>query len=169
MLGKFEGLVTLIAALTLGLDLCWIASMGWQDALKVADQPTAECFKSLALIGLEAMLVTSVALLFSSWTRPFLAGMLTFGYFLMGRSIFPLQEHLDAQNGPLTKAGPIRAIAQAFAYLVPDLQTFNVSRELALSIPVPGDYLFASAGYASSFTAVFLVLGITLFSRRDFV
>ena len=170
VLGKFVGLVTLIAALTLGLGLCWIASMGWQDALKVAGQPVVgECFKSLLLIGLEAMLVTSVALLFSSWTRPFLAGMFTFGYFLMGRCIFLLQEHLDAQNGALTKAGPIRAIAEAFTYVVPDLQTFNVSRELALGIPVPGDYLLASAGYATSFTAVFLVLAIYLFSRRDFV
>lgn len=170
VLGKFVGLVTLLAALTLGLGLCWIAFMSWQDALQVASQSiTAECFKSMVLIGLEATIVTAVALLFSSWTRPFLAGMFTFGYFLMGRCIFLVHEHLAAQTGALSKPGLLRSLAQGFTYLVPDLQSFNVSRELALGIPVPVDYVLASAGYAASFTAVFLVIAVVLFSRRDFV
>jgi ABC-type transport system involved in multi-copper enzyme maturation permease subunit len=170
LLGKFVGLVSLLVGLVIGLGLFWLLFLWWHDALEVADQPVfAEVLKCLFLVALEAMLITSLALLFSSWTRPVLSGMFTFGYFLMGRWVHLLQEHLDASMGFLAKAGPVRTIAQAVTYLIPDLQTFNTSRELALGIKVHGGYLLASAGYACSFTVVFLVIGIALFQRRDFV
>ena len=109
------------------------------------------------MIG-EAMIVLGVALLFSSWTRPFLAGVFTFGYFVMGRNMYLLREYLDAAKGPLAEPGPLRNIANGFTYIVPDLDVFNVSGEIALGIDVHGGYVLASTGYAVAFTAVFLAL-----------
>jgi Cu-processing system permease protein len=170
LLGKFVGLMSLLVGLTVTLGLFWLFFLWWHDALQVAEQSiVAEVFKCLLLIVLEAMVITSLALLFSSWTRPFLSGMFTFGYFLMGRWVHLIQEHLNASTGALSEPGPMRSVAQLVTYLVPDLQVFNTSRELALGIKVHSGYLLASAGYACSFTAVFLVIGIWLFQRRDFV
>ena len=170
VLGKFWGLCTLLFWLVLGLGLCWLAFLAWAGAAEVSGQSlTLPIAKALVLIVVEAGLITAVALLFSSWTRPFLSGMFTFGYFLMGRWIFLLDEHLRAQMGALSKPGPLRTIATAFTYVVPDLQSFNVSKELALGIHVPWSYVGVASAYALSFTVVFLALAVLLFSRRDFV
>ncbi|MFT7622573.1 MAG: ABC-type transport system involved in multi-copper enzyme maturation permease subunit [Myxococcota bacterium] len=170
VLGKFVGLSTLLAGLVLFLGLGWHLAISWHGALEVAGRSIVpDLYKSLVLIWLEAVTITGVALLFSGWTRPFLSGVFTFGYFLMGRLVYMLNEHLSASKGVLAEPGALRDLVMGVTYLVPDLQIFNVSRELALGIDVPGAYLLAATGYAASFTAVFLVLGIALFSRRDFI
>ena len=170
VLGKFLGLLTLLIGLIAFLGLCWIVTMWSHDALEVAGEPIMdEVIASLSLMAMEAMLVVAVALLFSSWTRPFLSGMFTFGYWLLGRVIFILHEHLASRKGIIAEEGPIRDLVKFVVRVVPDLQTFNVSRELALGVPVHGDYLLAALTYSASFTAVFLAIAIYLFSRRDFV
>ena len=170
VLGKFLGLITLLAGLTAFLGAAWLFFLWWFDALQVAGHPISGIvLRSCLLMWFEASLITALALLFSGWTRPFLAGMFTFGYFLMGRFVFLIHEHLAATKGALAEPGPMRTLAKVVTYLVPDLQTFNISRELSLGIDVPWGFVFASFGYALSFTAVFLVVGIALFARRDFV
>ena len=170
VLGKFLGLVSLLAGMILFLGAAWIGTMWALDALVVAGRSMVwSAIGSLWLILLEAALITSLALLFSSWTRPFLSGAFTFGYFLMGRSVFLIQEQLGAKTGILVEEGPLRDMALVTTWVVPDLQTFNASRELALGIDIHAGYLWATTGYALSFIAVFLVIGIVLFARRDFV
>jgi Cu-processing system permease protein len=170
ILGKFLGLVTLIIGLIAFLGLCWMGVMSFLDALEVAGQPvTHNVLASLVLMAEEAILVTGLALLFSSWTRPFLSGLFTFGYWLMGRTVFLLHEHLAAKNGALSEDGPLRSLVEVIVLVIPDLQVFNVSRELALGIDVNWSYVMASGGYSLGFTAIFLAIAVVLFSRRDFV
>jgi len=170
VLGKFLGLTTLLFGLIVFLGASWMAVMWLLGALDVAGVPiTHNVFASLVLIGEEAVLVTSVALLFSSWTSPFLSGLFTFGYWLMGRSVFLLHEHLAAKKGALSEPGPLRDLVEVVVKLVPDLQTFNVSREVALGIDVHAGYVMAAGGYSLAFSAVFLAFAVMLFSRRDFV
>ncbi|MBT9559040.1 MAG: ABC transporter permease subunit [Myxococcales bacterium] len=170
VLGKFLGLLTLIIGLVVFLGGAWVLMLAMQDALVVAGVSVLpQLMKALVLVILEAMLMTSVALLFSAWTRPFLSGLFTIGYFVMGRTIFLLHEHLSGRKGALAEPGPLRDLAQGVTKIIPDLSAFNVSQEVVLGIHVPVDYVGASAIYALSFTAVFLVCAIVLFARRDFV
>ena len=170
VVGKFLGLVELIAGLIAFLGICWAASLWWHEATEVAGAPIlAEIAKACILILLEATLITALALMFSSWTRPFLSGMFTFGYFLMGRWVFLLEEHLAASSGALAEPGLARNMVRGVTYVVPDLQIFNTSTELSLGIPVHMGYIGAAAGYALAFSTVFLVVGAILLSRRDFV
>jgi ABC-type transport system involved in multi-copper enzyme maturation permease subunit len=176
VLGKFFGLAIILVMLTAFLGLCWLALIWIMDAgfdieaATVHGEPIiAQCLISLCLMTMEALLITAVAIMFSSWTRPFLSGMFTFGYFLMGRWVFLIVEHLQAKKGALSEPGVLRFFGQLYTYVVPDLQLFNVSRELALGIEVPAGYALASLGYAAAFSTVFLMIAIFLFSRRDFV
>lgn len=170
VLGKFLGLFQLIVLLIAFLGGTWIFMLFLQDALTIAGRSVIyEIGKALVLASVEAMLLISVALFFSAWTRPFLSGMFTVGYFLMGRTIFLVHENLGGRKGPLAEPGPIRDLARAATYVIPDLQTFNISKELVLGIPVHGGYLWAATAYGLAFTSIFLVLAIVLFSRRDFV
>jgi len=170
VLGKFVGLITLISCVIAVLGSFWLLLMWHLDALEVNGQSIVNnAWMSMILMALEAMVVTSIALMFTSWTRPLLSGIFTLGYFLMGRWIFLIQEHIDSGAGVLAEPGPLRTFAQVMTYIVPDLQTFNMSREIALGIDIHAGYVGASGMYALSFTAVFLLFGIWLFSRRDFV
>ena len=154
--------------LVIGLGIPWIATLWYFDALHVGGAAIwDDCLMGMILMIGEAMIVLGVALLFSSWTRPFLAGVFTFGYFVMGRNMYLLKEYLAAAKGPLAEAGPLRSLANGFTYVVPDLDVFNVSREIALGIDIHGGYVLASSGYAVAFTAVFLSLAALFFSRRD--
>ncbi len=170
VLGKFVGLFVLVAVQVAGLGALWLLVLRWNGALTVNGTPIAwDCVKALALVILEASIVIAVALLFSSWTRPFLAGLFTFGYYVIAAEEYLIEQHLGARHSALAEPGPLRELAKAVTYAVPDLQVFNASQQLALGIHVPSDYVFAATGYASGFVAVFLVLAIWLFSRRDFV
>lgn len=170
VLGKFVGLATLLAALTTILGLAWIAIMKQANLLHVGGTSIlSSALLSLVLIWLEAVLITAVALLFSGWTRPVMSGAFTVGYFLMGRWVELLQDHLAAKSGFLAEPGLARGLAIIATWVVPDLGTFNVSRELSLGVEVTADYVLAATQYAFSFAAIFLVIGIALFSRRDFV
>ncbi len=170
VLGKFLGLLTLVAGLSLLLGGAWVLMLGAQDALSPhGTSILPQVGRALVLMVLEAMLVTSVALLFSAWTRPFLSGMFTIGYFIMGRTVFLLHEHLASRTGALAEDSPLRDFAVAATRVIPDLDAFNVSSELVAGIPVHWGYVSSAAVYSVSFTAVFLVIAIVLFGRRDFV
>ncbi len=170
VLGKFLGLLTLLAVFVVGLTIPWMATLWMYDALHVGGVAIwDDCLMGTLLMVGESMVILSAALLFSSWTRPFLAGIFTFGYFVMGKNMYLLREYLSADTGPLSEAGPLRTIGQGFTYIVPDLDVFNVSREISLGIDVHGSYVTSSLAYGLSFSMVFLCLSVFFFSRRDFM
>ncbi len=113
VLGKFVGLSSLLLGLVVFLGLGWHLSIYWHDAMEVGGRSVVpDLYVGLLLIWFEAVLITALALLFSAWTRPFLSGVFTFGYFLMARWVFLLQEHLDSSQGALAEPGPLRTGAQ---------------------------------------------------------
>ena len=170
VLGKFLGLAQLLTGLIVFLASGWVFIMWAFDALMVNGQSVlGSVGAATALILCEALVVTAVALMFSGWTRPFLSGVFSFLFFITGRVVFVLQEHLALVRGPLSEKGPLRTLVEIVVYVVPDLSVFNISREIALGIHVPGHYVLSAALFAACFISVFLGLGIVLFSRRDFV
>jgi len=170
VIGKFWGLLTLLVVFVIGLSIPWMITLWMYDALNVGGVAIwDDCIMGMVLMVGETMVILSAALLFSSWTRPFLAGIFTFGYFIMGKNMYLLREYLSADTGPLAEPGAIRSIGQGFTYVVPDLDVFNVSREISLGIDVHGSYVLSSFGYGFSFTLVFLALSAFFFSRRDFM
>ena len=170
VLGKFLGLGQLLFGLVIFLALGWIGVMWLFDALVVNSQSVLDSVgAAVFLVLLESLIVTSIALMFSGWTRPFLSGVFSFLFFVTGRVVFVLEEHLAMTKGPLSADGPLRQLVEVIVYVVPDLSVFNISREIALGIPVPGHYLWSAAAFAGCYILVFLGIGVALFGRRDFV
>ena len=170
VLGKFVGLAQLLIGLIIFLALGWVAVMWAFDALQVdGNSVISSVAAAVYLVFLESLVVTSIALMFSGWTRPFLSGVFSFLFFITGRVVFVLQEHLAMMKGPLADEGPLRSFVEAVVYVVPDLSVFNISREIALGIEIPAQYLLSATLFALCFISVFLGVGIVLFSRRDFV
>ena len=164
VLGKYLGMLAILAVAVGALGAAWAGVL----ALKGAPL-TIEVVKVVVLIYFEIMVVTSVAVLFSAFSSPVLSGLFTFGIFFLGRVAYLVTEMLQAHKGLFVDNPGLRPLGEIFVATFPDLQTFNVTQNLLLGLPVPGSYVLASLGYALAYVLFFLCGAMILFQRRDFI
>lgn len=114
----------------------------------------------------EVSIVTAFAMLFSSFSSPFLTGVFTLGMFVMGRSTDMLR------NLPAKIVGDsARTTGAVISRVVPNLHLFVPPRPLLLGavIEQPTWPFVASAwGVALCYVGVLLTLAILIFRKRDF-
>jgi len=116
------------------------------------------------------VVVTSVAVLFSSFSSPFLSGFFALGFFVVGRSV-PDIRALAEKSGPAVKA-----LLDAGATAVPNLHLFYPSGAIigAEHVSVHGEfvgagYLLWTTAYGVGYSLVVLILAMIIFRNRDFV
>jgi ABC-type transport system involved in multi-copper enzyme maturation permease subunit len=171
VLGKYAGLVlTLavnIAVMTAAL-FAVLAYLTWtgDPAVQAAwDAPGIDpaLLKAIALIFVELMLITAVALFFSTFSTPLLSAALTFGMFLVGHF------NADLRNFELAVNSRAAAwLARGLYHVLPDLSAFDVKTQVVHGLPVPAGYIALTAGYGALYITVLLLLATFIFSRRDF-
>ena len=130
-----------------------------------------EVYRLLAslLLGLgEVLILTAVALLFSSFSTPFLTGAFTFGVWLVGRAAHDMVAMKTRVLSPAMK-GLLRWLAEVlpnFNLFVPGRNTL-VGKSVEYGEPLA--YVATSMGYAVLYAAAVLVLASLIFRRRDFL
>lgn len=165
VLGKWLGmLLTLavqVAVMAVVLALTLILQDGSFDAAMI---------KAVWLLYVNVVVVTSVAVLFSSFSSPFLSGFFALGCFAVGRSV-PDLKALGQKSGPLVKA-----LLDGGATVVPNLHLFYPSGAIigAEHVSVHGDfvgpgYLLWTTAYGIGYSLVVLILAMLIFRKRDFV
>jgi len=161
MFGKFLGVVgTLFVQVALMgvvlVSLLWIKGI----------PPSLPVVGTLFLIFLEVTLVSAVALFFSSFSTPFVSGVLTLGVFAIGRvlDVFQTMTHRSASALSGLVDG-IVIIAPNFYLYAPGYHTLAVS-EPGLH---PAAYLAKVAAYTLVYAVVLTSFASWIFSRRDLV
>ena len=171
VLGKYCGLVlTLavnIAVMAVALYLV-LAYMAWGVAPEVArtwDAPAMDpaLLKAVGLILIELMLVTAIALFFSTFSTPILSAALTFGFFIVGHFSSDLRNFQDVVDSPAA-AG----LARGLFWVLPNLAQFDVKSAVVHGQPVPPGYVAVVVAYGAAYIAMLLVVSMAIFSRRDF-
>lgn len=126
--------------------------------------------KALWLFLMNVTIVTSVAMLFSAFTSPFLSGLFSLGVFLVGRQVPDLRQLATRIGG-----GPGVAL-ELVTRLLPNLHLFTPSGTIvgAQRVSVHGQfvgaaYLGSVTAYAICYSALVLGLAMLIFRRRDFV
>lgn len=167
VLGKWLGVMaTLVAQIAvMGVVLALTLTVeGGRDAVDAA------LGKALWLLLMNVTIVTSVAMFFSSFSSPFLSGLLALGVFVVGRSI-PDVRALGARMG-----GAGGQILAAVSAVLPNLNLFTPSGTALDGQPVSVHGAFVGAGYlgwtsvyAIGYSAVVLACAMLIFRRRDFV
>lgn len=168
VLGKFAGLVvTLVVQLVvMAVTLFIVVSIKEEHV-------GAPLVMMTVLIFLEVLVVTAIAVLFSSFSTPFLSGFFTAGLFLLGRSVPDIRAVATKLGGDQ----PVLAtLLESIARVVPNLRYFFVTgtevsgRHVSVSgVFVDWSYVGHAALYALLYVALLLILAVGLFSRRDFV
>jgi ABC-type transport system involved in multi-copper enzyme maturation permease subunit len=114
----------------------------------------------------EAAIIAAVALLFSSFSSPFLTAVFTLGIFLTGRSSDTLAHMPDKVFG---KA--LHDIGVAWTRVFPNLQMYVPPRALLVgdvsTISLRG-FMVESVAHAVVYTAGLLIAAAVIFQRRDF-
>ena len=119
--------------------------------------------KAIALIFVELMVITAVALLFSSFSTPFLSGLFTMAVFVIGHCSGDLKVIAMKSENFLLKH-----LTNFLYYFLPNLENFNIKGKVVHNIPVSGDYLFFSTSYGILYITVTLMLSMLIFHKRDF-
>jgi ABC-type transport system involved in multi-copper enzyme maturation permease subunit len=132
------------------------------------DVDLAAILAALLLVFGEVIVLSAVALLFSSFSTPFLTGALTLGVWVVGRSA---DEMAEMRSSAI--AAPIKGVLRVLARVVPNFHLFVPGRHvLTEEVAVSGGltaYLATTMGYALGYAAVLLLLAALIFRRRDFV
>jgi len=145
-----------------------LAYMTWMESpdFKAAwDAPGVDpaLLKALFLIFIELMLVTAIAVFFSTFSTPILSAALTFGFYVAGNF------NADLRNFEQVVRSPAAAwLARALYHVLPDLSAFDVKTQVVHGLPVSAGYIWSTAAYGAAYIAALLLAATVVFSRRDF-
>ncbi|MDH5526393.1 MAG: ABC transporter permease [Nitrospirota bacterium] len=156
--GKYVGLLATQAVLVGVMGLCLLVVSSVFQA-----PPLAQYAYSVSMVWVELALISAVALLFASFTGPFLSGMFTLGVFVIGHLTQGLRE-LGAQSD----SGFVEGLTTVLYYLLPNLELFNRKLEVTYRLPIDWGHTGYALAYGLGYGGMlFAVTGI-IFSRRDF-
>ena len=130
-----------------------------------------ELFRLLASLVLnlgEVLILTAVALLFSSFSTPFLTGAFTFGVWLVGRAAHDM---VAMETRVLSPA--MKTLLRWLAEVVPNFNLFVPGRTTLMTSAAgygePLGYVATSMGYAVFYATATLIVAALIFRRRDFL
>lgn len=119
---------------------------------------------AIVLTLVELLLVTAIAIFFSSFSSPLLSSLFTVTAYLIGHlswGLTLLAEKVDSALG--------RWLCLALYRILPNLEYLNVKGEVVHKLPVSGEEVVLAATYGLSYTAVVLLLAVAVFRKRDFL
>jgi Cu-processing system permease protein len=147
-----------VVLLYMKLGINPIAQRGW-------DAPALDprLLQATALIFVELLVVTGIALFFSTFSTPLLSAALTFGLVVVGHFSSDLRNFQDVVESSFAQW-----IARALYWVLPNLAQFDVKAQVVHGQTMPALYMAMAAGYALLYVSMLLVIAGFVFSRRDF-
>jgi Cu-processing system permease protein len=171
LVGKYLGLVLTLAvnlsAMTLAYyGVLFIMNAVAPEAVRAAwPTPAVDPRLLIAVILIfgELMIVTAVALFFSTFSSPLLSALLTLGLWVAGHFNADLRNFAAVVDQPVAVT-----LARALYYVLPNLAPFNVKAEVVYGGPVLASHVVLTLGYAVVYVVALLMAAIVIFRRRDF-
>jgi len=166
LMGKYIGLQLTIVVNTIimgiGLYLVLISNeLRWGHSIFNVN---FDIWKAIYLILIELMVITAIALLFSTFSSSStLSAIFSIAIYLIGH----LTEELKLIGDNLQNF-ILKETINLFYYLLPNFDNFNVKGRVAYGLEVSGTYLSLVTLYGISYIAVMLFLSGMIFQKRDF-
>ncbi len=159
LLGKFFGLVLTLLVMLVLMSVIFLALVFFHTF-------TVEWKMLLAILYIffELILITAVAILFSSFSTPILSSLFSLCFYLIGHFSWSLETLIKK-----IPAGIFKVLAQIVSTILPDLENFNFKTEVVHGLTIPPQVLLYSAAYGFLYTVFILALAILVFRRRDFI
>jgi ABC-type transport system involved in multi-copper enzyme maturation permease subunit len=159
IVGKFFGLSTTLFVNTLFMAIGFFAAL-WL-VVNGFERSDVWIFAAVWFIVLEFVIVTAVALLFSSFSSPLLSAVFTLALFVIGNFAQDLRSFGGGMKG-LTKW-----VAVGVAHIVPNFASFNIVSSIAHGEPLARSLILWNTGYAILYSAVAVSAAVIIFENRN--
>ena len=171
ILGKYAGLVMTLAVNLSVMTVAYYAVLYYMfltspEETRAAWPAPALDPRLLIPVGMilaELMLVTALALFFSTFSSPLLATLLTIGLWVAGHFNADLRNFQAVMNSPAAAS-----IARVLYYVLPNLAPFDVKAEAVYGMPIAMRHIALTLLYAAVYVATLLTASVAIFRRRDF-
>lgn len=157
LLGKYLGLVITLLINTMVMAAGLLAVMAYLNA-----PVTVQLFEALGFIFLEFLVITAVALLFSTFTSATLSAIFTLAIYVVGH----LSTDLKLFGDKMDEVG--KAVLNGIYYVMPNLERFNLKGQVIHHMDVTTSQLVLTTAYGFTYVALLLVIASVIFQRRDF-
>lgn len=159
VVGKFLGLcLTLfvnVAVMALGITLALLYVGG--------GSLIGSTFAAILLIYFELILLTAIAITFSTFSSPTLSALLTFLIFIIGHFSEALKQIAESIGSPGAKG-----FFGALYYFLPNLSFFSFITNAAHGQTPTLSHLVTAFGYALIYAVILLTVASFIFGRRNF-
>ncbi|GAB1722762.1 MAG: ABC transporter permease subunit [Nitrospira sp. CR1.1] len=158
ILGKYLGL-----ALTLFVNLAIMMAVFLLTLWLYHVPVERSLFQAVELIFVEILVVTAIALFFSTFTSTTLSAIFTLGLYVIGHLTADLRSMVvNSENGT------VKAVVDMLYYLCPNLEMLNIKGQAAVGIVVAPEYLVLASLYGLLYAGLLLAGACLVFQRRDF-
>jgi len=158
VLGKYCGLV-FIGGLNIAIMFVMFLSTIWLSGNAIF----GSLFQAVELIWVEVLLLTALAMFFSTFSSPTLSAIMTLGFYVIGHLTGDLKAIAEKTKNPATEG-----FMTALYYVCPNLEWLNVKGQAASGVPVSGEYQVAATAYGLLYAGLLLLGACRIFERRDF-
>jgi ABC-type transport system involved in multi-copper enzyme maturation permease subunit len=160
LLGKFGGLVLTLAVNTVAMAVGLFAALLYVK--HHFERLDAVLLVAIYFILLKLMLVVALALLFSCYTTPLLAILLTSAFYVMGLFVEEMRTfQFAAPNAAM------EPLLRGISYLLPNFENFNVLAAAAHGREIPSALILQNTAYAMVYCLIVLLIAAAVFSRRN--
>ena len=157
VLGKYFGL-----ALTLLVNTA-VMTFWFYVILLLKGFGDARLLLAVYMIFLELLLVTALAIFFSSFSTPMLSALFAFSLYLVGHLSWSLNLLRDRLAGAAGKW-----VCRGLYLVLPNLEIFNIKGEIVHRMPLPPGLALWATVYLAGYGAAVLIAACWIFQRRDF-
>lgn len=158
VLGKYLGLVlTLLVNVTFMLAVFLVTLWAYKTPLHAA------LFQAVGLIFVELLLVTALALFFSTFSTATLSAIMTLGFYVIGHLTTDLKGL--AEN---SQHAAVQTVVTGLYYVWPNLEVLNVKGQASTNAIVDLSYVATASMYGLLYAALLLTAACAVFRDRDF-
>lgn len=158
ILGKYLGLA-LTLLVNVGIMLAVFLATLLMDGVPIH----WGLFQAVELIYVELLLVTALALFFSTFSSSTVSAIMTLGFYVIGHLTAGLKG-IAAKSASET----VKAAMTVLYYLCPNLEALNVKGQAAMGTSVALSYQALASAYGLAYAAVLIAAACAVFNRRDF-
>lgn len=158
VLGKFCGLGAVVGvniAVMLGMFIVtiWLSGNAIHGSL----------FQAVQLTLVETLLVTALAMFFSTFSSATLSAIMTIGFYVIGHLTTDMKGIAEKSKSMATEL-----IMSGIYYVCPNLEWLNIKGQAARGVMVSGEYQLAATAYGLVYAGLLLLGACRIFERRDF-
>jgi ABC-type transport system involved in multi-copper enzyme maturation permease subunit len=159
IVGKFVGLAGTLTVNTLCMAVGVFAALLYVSGHLQANDGWV--LVALYFAILQFLIITALALLFSSFSTPLMSAVFAFSLFIIGSFAEDLRGFAGLTHGMT------HWLATAAAYLVPNFSALNVINAVAHQQPIAPQLIFYNTAYAMLYAGMALSGAVLIFERRN--